>query len=107
MGESVNIQKIIMLVALVIALVAAFTTAIPYDDLILAVLGAIVGFWIVPDEHVRVLVSALVLRFLADTFGTIPSAGEYVTAIVLNVATVAAGAALMIVARNIFNRVKP
>lgn len=102
-----NAQKIVVLVALVVALVAAFTTAIPYDDLILAVLGAIVGFSIVPEEHVRVLVSALVLRYLADTFGTIPTAGEYVTAIIGNVATVAAGAALMIVFRNIYNRVKP
>ena len=104
-----NIQKIIMLVALVIALVAAFAPNPEswYAALILAVLGAIVGFAIVPEEHVRVLVSALVLRYLADTFGTIPSAGEYVTDIIGNVATVAAGAALMIVARNIFNRVKP
>lgn len=102
-----NIQKIIMLVALVIALVAAFTTAIPYDDLILAVLGAIIGFSVVPEEHVRVIVSALALRYLAETFGTIPTAGEYVTAIIGNVATVAAGAALMIVFRNIYNRVKP
>ena len=102
-----NAQKIVALVALVVALVAAFTTAIPYDDLILAVLGAIVGFSIVPEEHVRVLVSALVLRYLADTFGTIPTAGEYVTAIIGNVATVAAGAALMLVFRNIHNRAKP
>jgi hypothetical protein len=102
-----NVQKIVVLIALVVALVAAFTTAIPYTALILAVLGAIVGFSIVPEEHVRVLVSALVLRYLVDTFGTIPTAGEYVTAIIGNVATVAAGAALMIVFRNIYNRAKP
>ena len=76
MGESVNIQKIIMLVALVIALVAAFTTAIPYDDLILAVLGAIVGFWIVPDEHVRVLVHELNESFIAGVAELIGASEE-------------------------------
>jgi hypothetical protein len=106
-GDSMNAQKIVMLVALVVALVAAFTDAIPYVALILAVLGLIIGFSIVPEEHVRVLVSALVLQAAAHTFDTIPSAGGYVTAIIDNVAIVAAGAALMIVFRNIVKRVMP
>jgi hypothetical protein len=103
-----NAQKIVVLVALVVALVAAFAPTIPYAALILAVLGAIIGFSIVPEEHVRVLVSALVLRYLVDTFGTIPApVGEYVTSIIGNVATVAAGAALMVVFRNIAKRAMP
>lgn len=101
-----NIQKILILVALVVALVAAFV-AIPYAALILAALGLIIGFNIVADEHVRVLVSALALKYLADTFGTLPAAGDEVTSIIGNVAAVVAGAALMIVFRNIYARVKP
>jgi hypothetical protein len=51
-----------------------------------------------------VLVSALVLAALAATFGEIPEAGLYVTAIITNVASIAAGAALIIVFRNIYAR---
>jgi len=51
-----------------------------------------------------VLVSALVLRLLVDTFATVPEAGQYITAIIGNVATLAAGAALMIVFRNVVKR---
>ena len=98
-----SLQRIVMLGALLLAVVAAFT-AVPYAALILAVVGLVVGFKVVADEHVRVLVSALVLRYLVDTFATVPEAGQYITAIIGNVATLAAGAALMIVFRNIVKR---
>jgi hypothetical protein len=101
-----NLQKIIVLVALLVAVVAAFT-AVPYGVLILAVLGVAIGFNVVAEEHVRVLVSALVLRVLVDTFATVPEVGQYLTAVIGNVATVAAGAALMIVFRNIVKRAMP
>ena len=101
-----SLQKIVFLVALLLALVAAFT-AIPQAALILAVLGLIGGFWVVPDQHVRVIVSALALKYLADTFGSVPQAGMYVTSIIGNIGLIAAGAALMIIFRNIYGRVKP
>jgi hypothetical protein len=101
-----SLQKIILLVALLLALIAAFTM-VPYAGLILAILGLIGGFWIVPGEHVRVIVSALALKYFADTFGTIPQVGLHVTAIIANIGLIAAGAALMIIFRNTFARVKP
>ena len=101
-----SLQKIILLVALLVAVIAAFAT-IPYAALVLAILGLIGGFWIVPEEHVRVIVSALALRYFADTFGTIPQIGLNVTAIIGNIGLIAAGAALMIIFRNTFARVKP
>ena len=66
-----TVQKIAALIGLVLALIAAFVT-IPYASLLLAVLGLIVGWTIARDDHVRVLVSALVLAALAATFGEIP-----------------------------------
>ena len=101
-----GVQKIVGLVAVALAVVAAFV-AIPYAGPILAILGLVMGFSMVAEEHVRVLVSALVLTALAGTFGGIPQAGPYVTAIISNVAAIAAGAALMIVFRNIYARIKP
>ena len=101
-----SLPKILLLVALLLALVATFVT-VPQAATILAVLGLILGFWIVPDEHVRVLVSALVLRYFSGTFGAIPEVGDYVTSILGYISMLAAGAALMIVFRNIYARAKP
>ena len=105
-GGSMSVQKIAFLVALLLAVVAAFAT-IPYAALILAVLGLIGGLTVVAEEHVRVIVSALALKYFADIFGAIPQVGGYVTSIIGNVALIAAGAALMIIFRNIYGRVKP
>ena len=101
-----SIQKILLLVALLLALVATFVT-VPQAATILAVLGLIAGFWIVPEEHVRVIVSALALRAFSGLFGGIPQVGEHVSAFIGYTALLAAGAALMIIFRNMYARVKP
>jgi len=54
-----NIQKIVGWIAVVLAVIGAFVS-IPYAAAILLVAGLVVGYTI-NDEHVRVLVSALVL----------------------------------------------
>jgi hypothetical protein len=101
-----SLAKIVFLVGLLLAIIAAFAM-IPYAPLLLAVLGLIGGFWVVPEEHVRVIVSALALKYLAETFGTVPQVGVHITAIIANIGMIAAGAALMIIFRNIYGRVKP
>jgi hypothetical protein len=99
----VNIRKIIGLIALVIAVVAAFVT-IPYAAAILAILGIPIGLAAAADAHVRILATALVLNVLAHTFDTIPAIGPYVGNIIVNVGVVLAGAALAIVFKNIYAR---
>src|SRR5215470_3812690 len=105
-GGAMNLQKIVGLVAVLLAIVAAFA-AVPYAALILAVLGLVMGFFIPADAHVRIYAGALVLKFLNGTFDTIPQAGSYVTAIIGNIGLIAAGAAIMIVFRNLYERLKP
>ena len=55
-----SIDRILGLIGLLIAIVAAFF-AIPYVALALLVIGLIVGYSIAREDHVRVIVSALAL----------------------------------------------
>jgi len=98
-----NIRKIVGLVSLAVAVVAAFF-AFPYAALVLALLGIPIGLAAPADAHVRVLVSALVLNLLGHAFDPIPAIGPYVGAIIANVGIVLAGAALAIVFKNIYAR---
>jgi hypothetical protein len=100
----VNIQKIIALVALAIAVVAAFVN-FPYAAAILVVLGIPIGLWTPADAHVRLLVSALVLTGLGHAFDALPAVGLSIGSIIVNVGIVVAGAALTIVFKNIYARV--
>jgi hypothetical protein len=103
---TVNPFKIVGWVGLAIALIGAFTE-IPYAGLILVLLGIVGGYAIAAEDHVRVLVSALVLASLSGVLMNIPEIGQYLTSIFSALGTFAAGAALMIISRNIWRRYKP
>ncbi len=101
-----NPYKIIGWVGLAIAVVGAFVE-IPYAGLLLVLLGLAGGFAIAAEDHVRVLVSAVVLTSLSGVLMNVPEVGRYLTAIFSALGTFAAGAALMIISRNIWRRYKP
>lgn len=101
-----NPFKIVGWVAIAIAVVGAFIE-IPYAGLLLVLLGLAAGFAMAAEDHVRVLVSALVLTSLSGVLMNIPELGQYLTSIFSAAGTFAAGAALMIVSRNIWKRYKP
>lgn len=101
-----NAQKIVGLVAVALAVVGAFVV-IPNLAAILVVLGLIGGYFIDGADHVRVIVSALALAALAGTLAAIPAVGDKLAAIVGNIGVIAAGAAIMIIMRNVYRRFKP
>ena len=101
-----KLQKILGLAAMALAIVGAFV-AIPNLAAVLVVLGLVVGFSIDGPDHVRVIVSALALTALAGTLASIPAIGGALASIVGNAGVTAAGAAIMIVLRNIYARFKP
>lgn len=101
-----DIVRLSTIVGVALAVVAAFFD-IPYAGLILGVVGLIGGFKIAASDHIRVIVSALALNYLADTFAELPEAGSILTDILSNLGTALAGAAIMIVLLNIYKRIMP
>lgn len=101
-----NFEKIVGLVAFVVAVAGAFVD-VPYAAAILVILGIVGGFFVVADHHVRVMVSALVLAGLAGSLGEIPAVGSYLASIFGSLGVFAAGASIMIISRNIYARYKP
>ena len=77
------------------SIIGAFVE-IPYAGLLLVLLGLIGGFAIAAEDHVRVLVSALVLTGLSGVLMNIPEVGQYLTAIFSAVGTFAAGASMAV-----------
>jgi len=101
-----NAQKIAGLIGILLAIVGAFVS-IPYAAAILLILGLFIGLSIIPDHHIRVMVSALVLAALSHTFDAIPQIGSYLATILSSFGVLTAGAALMIVMRNAYLRFRP
>lgn len=101
-----NPFKLIGWAAIALSVASAFVT-FEYMAALLVVLGLVAGIAIAGEDHVRVLASALVLASLSGVLMSIPSAGEYLAKIFGAAGTFAAGAALTIISRNIWNRYKP
>ena len=101
-----NPFKLIGWAAIALAVIGAFTE-IPYIGLILLLLGLAVGISIAVEDSVRVLVTALVLASLSGVFMNIPEVGEYLTKIFSAGGVFAAGAAMTMISRNMWNRFKP
>ncbi len=102
----VNPFKIVGWVAIAIAVIGAFAE-IPYAGALLVLLGLVAGYAMAAEDHVRVLVSALVLTSLSGVLMNLPEIGSYLTSIFSAAGTFAAGAALMIVTCNVWKRYKP
>lgn len=96
--------KIVRLIALAVAVVAAFVT-IPYVALAFVVLGLVVGFIGVEDERrIGYFVMAIALTMMAGALGPVPVVGEYLTAILSNVSAVINAGAIAIVLTIIYER---
>ena len=102
-----NPFKIVGWVGLAIAIVGAFVPEFEYANLLLVLLGLVGGVAIAAEDHVRVLVSALVLTSLSGVLTHIPEIGGYLTGIFGYLGVFAAGASIMIISRNIWRRYKP
>lgn len=101
-----NPFKLIGWAAIALSVASAFVT-FEYMGALLVVLGLVAGYAVAGEDHVRVLVSALVLGALSSALGNIPEVGKYLADIFSAAGTFAAGAALTIISRNIWNRYKP
>src|SRR5271169_5529516 len=101
-----NIYKIAGWVGVAIAIVSLFVT-VPYGAPLMAIAGAVVGYSVAAEHNVRVIVSAVAFGALAHTFDGIPAVGIYIGAFIANVGVVVAGAAILIILRNMINRLMP
>ncbi|NIP18187.1 MAG: hypothetical protein GWM87_08550 [Xanthomonadales bacterium] len=89
--------KIIRLVALLVAVVAAFAT-IPYIDLIMVIVGLALGFMTVPEERRLIyMVTAVTLTTVAGALGPIPGVGDYLTAILGNLSAIVNAGAIAVI----------
>jgi hypothetical protein len=100
-------SKIIRLVAVLVAIVAAFV-AIPEEMAIIAVLGLVAGYFIEEERATAFLVVAVALALIHDVaLGPIWVIGGYLTAILGSLSALANAAACTVISVGLYNRLKP
>ena len=102
-----DLAKIIRIVAVLVAGVAGLGVAIPSGAVIIAVLGAVAGYFVEEDRRMNVMVTAIALATVHGALGSIPAIGGYLDGVLGSLsALINAGACTVIVMATI-ERVKP
>jgi len=105
-GFSMGIDKIIMIVGLLVAIVAGFK-AFPYSDVLVALFG-IVGAWFIAEENrMRFLVAAIALGVSYGALNAIPVVGPWLTSALGGISSLFYAGAATVVVLGIIDRVKP
>jgi hypothetical protein len=101
-----GVDKIVKLVGVLVAIVAAFVT-IPYSAAIVALLG-IAGAWFIADEdRSRFLIAAVALTFAAAGLDAIPTVGPLITTALGGVSELFLAAAATVIVLGTVDRLKP
>lgn len=101
-----DIAKIVRLVTILFAIVAAFVT-IPQTAVILAILGLVVG-WFVEEERRQIyFLFVLALALAHGALSPVPAVGGYITDILANVSAAVNAGALTVIVMIMIERVKP
>ncbi len=75
-----GVGKIIQIVGVLIALIAGVMGGFPQSALVIAVVGAVGGWFIADEDRLRFLVATIALGAVSGALGSIPGVGQYISA---------------------------
>jgi hypothetical protein len=101
-----GLSKIVRLVALLIAIVAAFVN-LPQEAAIVALAGVVGGYFIEEEYASRFLIGTLALAMVHGSLQPVWGVGPYLTAILGSVSALFNAAACTVIVMGVINRLKP
>ena len=102
-----GVDKIVKLVAVLVALVAGVMSGFPYSNELIALLGIAGGWFIAAEDRNRFLVAAIALWMFSGGLGAIPVLGGYISDALGGVATLFAAGAATVIVLGVVDRLKP
>ncbi len=102
-----GVGKIIQIIAVLVAVVAALWSGFPEAGMAIAVLGAVAGWFVAAEDRQRILVAAIALSVVAGALNDIPAVGEYITAIMTNLGSLYAAGSITVILVALVEKLKP
>lgn len=104
-----GVGKIIQIVAVLVAVVAGLWSGFPESAMVIAVLGAVAGYFVAEEDRQRVLVAAIALSIasISGGLGAIPGVGSYISAIMGSLGSLYAAGAITVILVALFEKLKP
>jgi hypothetical protein len=105
-GYEMGVDKIVKLVGVLVAIVAAFVS-IPYSAAIVALLGIAGAWFIAEDDRSRFLIAAVALSVAHGGLGGIPAVGGYISTALGGLNGLFLAAAATVIVLGTVDRLKP
>jgi hypothetical protein len=102
-----GVGKILQIVAVLAAVVAGLWADMPQAGVIVAVLGAVAGWFVAEEDRQRVLIAAIALSIVSGGLGAIPKVGDYVTGVMGSLGDLYAAGAIVIILVALYEKLKP
>jgi hypothetical protein len=102
-----GIGKIVQIVAVLVAIVAGLWSGLPEAALIIAVLGAVAGWFVAAEDRQRVLVAAIALSVVSGGLNAIPAVGEHITSVMGSLGSLYAAGSITVILVALFEKLKP
>jgi hypothetical protein len=104
-----DVGKIIKLVAVIVALVAGLMGGFPQSALVIAVLGAVTGWFVAEEDRQRFLVATIALAAagVAGGLNGIPVLGEHIANALGGLTSLLQAGAVTVILVGTYEKVKP
>ena len=104
-----GVGKIIQLIAVLVAVVAGLWSGFPEAGMVIAILGAVGGWFIAEEDRQRVLIATIALSVasISGGLGAIPVAGEHISNVMGSLGSLYAAASVVVILVALYEKLKP
>lgn len=106
-GKFMGVGQIVKSVGVLVAVIAGLMGGFPESALVIAVLGAVGGYFIEEDDASRFLIVALALIAVNGALGDIPAVGGYITSALASVSSLFNAGAVTVIVVGVAKKLMP
>jgi len=102
-----GVGKIVQIVAVLAAIVAGLWSGFPQAGVVVAVLGAVAGWFIAEEDRQRVLIAAIALSIVSGGLDAIPTVGGHISSVMSSLGDLYAAGAITVILVALYEKLKP
>ncbi len=106
-GNFMGVGKIIQIVAVLAAIIAGLWSGFPEAAMVIAILGAVAGWFVAEEDRQRILIAAIALSIVSGGLGAIPAVGEHISNVMASLGSLYAAGAIIVILVALYEKLKP
>jgi len=102
-----GVGKIIQIIAVLAAVVAGLWSGFPEAAMVVAILGAVAGWFVAEEDRQRILIAAIALSVISGALSAVPVVGEHISNVMGSLGNLYAAGAITVILVALYEKLKP